>query len=69
MKNKIKYCWDNDIKIYPVPIQGLKGQRPDCKIEIDYQGKKRQGQETYKQDGNLYDKITQLYNAYYEKLS
>ena len=65
--NKIQYCWDNDIKIYPVPIQT--GNSPKCKIEINYQGNKRQGTEIYKQDAKLYAKITELYNAYYDKLS
>jgi hypothetical protein len=41
MTNNIKYCWDNDIKIYIVPID--KTRNPKCKIEIDYQGSKRQG--------------------------
>lgn len=68
--NKIKYCWDNDIKIYPVPVPRSGGnKRPNCKIEIDYKGSKRQGTEIYKQDTKLYDKITQLYEVYYEKLS
>lgn len=67
--NKIKYCWDNDIKIYPVPVPRSNGhKRPNCKIEIDYQGNKRQGTEIYKQDTRLYAKITELYNAYYDKL-
>jgi hypothetical protein len=68
--NKIQYCWDNDIKIYPVPVARSNGhKRPNCKIEIDYQGNKRQGTEIYKQNTKLYAKITELYNAYYEKLS
>ena len=67
---EIKYCWDNDIKIYPVPILKHKGKkRPDCKIEINYQGTKRQGTEIYKQDSKLYNKIKELYKAYYKKLN
>lgn len=66
MTNNIKYCWANDIKIYPVPID--KTRNPKCKIEIDYQGSKRQGTEIYRQDVKMYEKIEELYNAYYDKL-
>ena len=67
--NKIKYCWDNDIKIYPVPVLRSEGHKsPRCKIEIDYQGSKRQGEQIYKQDNNLYNKIIELYCFYYDKL-
>lgn len=63
---KIKLCWDFAIKVYPVPIQT--GVNPKCKIEIDYQGTKRQGTEIYKQDIKLYNKIIEIYEAYYQKL-
>lgn len=66
---KMKYCLDNDIKVYPVPVKNSNGhKRPECKIEIDYQGTKRQGTLIYKQDSKLYDKILEIYKAYYNKL-
>ena len=67
---KIRYCWDMDIRIYPVPVPYSNGnQNPKCKIEIDYQGKIRQGDTIYKQDRTMYNKIKELYLAYYEKIS
>jgi hypothetical protein len=67
---KIRYCWDRDIRIYPVPVPYSNGnQNPKCKIEIDYQGKIRQGDTIYKQDRTMYNKIKELYLAYYEKIS
>ena len=69
MINKVKYCWEMQIKVYPVPVSGSNGfKSPKCKIEIDYQGTKRQGTEVYRQDVKMYDKIEELYNAYYDKL-
>lgn len=59
-----------DIRIYPVPVPYSNGnQNPKCKIEIDYQGKIRQGDTIYKQDRVMYNKIKELYLAYYEKVS
>lgn len=67
--NSISFCLKNDIKIYPIPVPRSNGhKKPNCKIEIDYQGSKRQGTEIYKQDLKLYDKIRSLYKAYYDKL-
>ena len=63
---RIKLCWDFAIKVYPVPIQS--GVNPKCKIEIDYQGTKRQGTQIYKQDRVLHNKIIEIYEAYYNKL-
>lgn len=66
---KIKYCWEMQIKVYPVPVNNSEGNRlPRCKIEIDYQGTKRQGTEVYKQELKMYDKIDEIYEAYYKKL-
>lgn len=63
---RIKLCWDFAIKVYPVPIQSAANSK--CKIEIDYQGTKRQGEKIYKQDAELYNKIIEIYEAYYNKL-
>jgi len=67
--SEMQYCLNNDIKIYPVPVPRSNGhKKPNCKIEIDYKGSKRQGTEIYKQDVHLYNKIRSLYTAYYNKL-
>jgi hypothetical protein len=66
LHQKIKTCWGFAIKVYPVPIE--KGNNPKCKIEIDYQGTKRQGTQVYKQDRVLHNKINEIYEAYYYKL-
>ena len=45
------WCIANDIIIYPVPVKFSEGkQKPLCKIEINYKGKKKTGEIEYKQD-------------------
>lgn len=73
MTNVLNKCWDNGLKIYPIPINETyyvgKRQVQKCKIAIESAGKVNIGTGVYKQDDSLYDKIKELYNHYYKKLS
>ncbi len=63
-----KWCWEQGIRIYPVPVPRSNGkQKPECYIEIDFGSKKQKGEMTYKQDSKLYDKIHELYAYYFSK--
>ena len=62
--------WANKqgITIYPVPIEGSKGQfRPEVNIVININGRVHWDKETYKQNAELYDKILSYYKYYYDK--
>jgi hypothetical protein len=68
--NSKSWCIANDIIIYPVPVKFSEGkQKPLCRIEINYKGKKKLGDIEYKQDDKLAEKINELYQMYYDKLS
>jgi len=52
-------CLQNNIKVYPIPYD-----LNHLKIEVDYDGRKKQGEEIYNwktQQKQLQDKIIQLY--------
>ena len=72
MYKKIKKCWDNGITIYPIPTEEMyfvgKKKRPYVRIEINANGKKKQGTELYKQEEQLTNKIHQLYGLLSEKI-
>ena len=45
---KMTRCWDNYIRVYPVPLS--KGPRPDVRLEIELQGQYKEGTIIYKQN-------------------
>lgn len=68
-----KWCWENGIKIYPVPIVNTGNV---CKIAINIRGVEKVGETKFiakKIDKNkythieLWDKIRELYKTIYEK--
>jgi hypothetical protein len=59
---EIKWCWDNNIKIYPKPKNGTKL----CRIEINYKGSKHVSPEEYNQR-DIYQKIIEYYQYYFNK--
>lgn len=57
------YCMAKDIKIYIVPIKGLK----DVYIEVNIQGVKHNSQKTYRNQKIASEKIWELYEYFYKK--
>jgi|TARA_R110000787_G_scaffold152211_1_gene265995 hypothetical protein len=55
----ISWCFKNDIKIIVKPL--TKTRNPDVKLEIHILDKIQIGEEIYRQDLNLYNKIEELY--------
>jgi len=64
---KRKWCWDNNIFIYPYVME--RKAKSDIKIEIDIDGNKQLGEEVYKQNksGQLKysKKVHELYDYLY----
>lgn len=64
-----KYCWSNEIFIYPVPIVS---NGSVCKIAIKIKGVEKIGEEKFIAEKNnnhlkMYQKIETLYKTIYEK--
>lgn len=70
---KIKKCLDNGITIYPVTIDKYyhigKRKINYVKIEINMNGKKKLGNDEYKQDETLTNKVFELYDLISLKVS
>ncbi len=60
----ISYCFAKGIKVIVVPQRP--GKNPDVKLQIHTPNKIIHGNQVYKQDKTLWDKVNQLYNYYYE---
>ncbi len=58
-----RYCWDNGIKITPIP---LNNQGTLLKICIDNKGRKKIGEKIY-DNNDVYTKINELYMSIYNK--
>jgi len=69
---KIKKCLDNGITIYPIAIEKYyyigKRKINYVKIEINMSGKKKLGNDEYKQDETLTKKVFELYESISLKL-
>lgn len=58
-----KWCWDNGIKIYPLPIVS---NGSILKIIVNKNGNETLGEQKYDQN-QVYEKIKELYSSIYEK--
>jgi hypothetical protein len=73
------WCFDNNIKIYPVPsretytvVKMVNGRKrkvtiPTCTVEVNLGGMKKRGTELWEQDEEMEVYIQQLYDYYYER--
>lgn len=61
------WCWFNKIYVVQKPTQrGYKKDGHRVKLIVDVDGRKKYGKKEYKQNTKeLYDKIEELYRAYY----
>lgn len=70
---KVQWCWDNDIIIYPIVWrEAIKVNPPNCKIQVNYQGYKQTGEIKWSQKNKksveaMYNKIKSLYLDYYDR--
>lgn len=64
-RKAISWCLENDIKIYVEPIR--QGKRPPVIIVVNFKGRIKKGKIEYAQQNNLvWDKINDIYNAYFD---
>ena len=64
----MKWCWNNSIYIYPLPVDNSKGVfRPQCYIIVNYNGRLDRKEDIYIQNGKLYDIIKDIYIEIYNK--
>ena len=61
---EMSWCLANDIIVYVKPIR--QGKNPPVKIIVNYKGKIKEGKEEYTQNIKLYEKIKEIYCAYYK---
>ena len=73
------WCFDNNIKIYPVPsretytvVKMVNGRKrkvtiPKCTVEVNLDGMKHRGTELWEQDFEMAEYIQKLYDYYYER--
>lgn len=76
---RVSWCFDNNITIYPVPTKEMytvnkmvNGRRrkvslPKCLVEVNLDGMKKRGTEVWEQDEEMYQYIQKLYDYYYER--
>lgn len=66
VRDAISWCLKNDIKVVVKPL--TRTRRPEVKLEIHREGRIQIGNETYRQDKKLGDKIQELYLYLYKTL-
>ena len=66
VREAISWCLKNDIKVIVKPLTTKR--KPEVQLQIHRQGKIQIGNETYKQDKKLGDKIQELYLHLYKTL-
>lgn len=61
------WCWHQNIKVIQKPtVKGYKKGGYPVKLIVDVDGKKKYGKQEYEQNTKeLYDKIEELYRAYF----
>lgn len=68
LHKKIKWCHNNGITIYPVPVENSKGVRnPKCYITVNNNGEEKKKDYIYTQNEKMYVEIERIYSKIYDK--